>query len=520
MIHKFGFDFADPYFDFDGLRFAFRVCTFENVYGIDPESISVKKDDSRLAIEAKGLQFAGGQQRCSGSITANIRKEGEDLVFRVRAGTSHDIKGITILIRDLAAPVASDQEAIEAWPTPGLDTSAFPVIKTVDGSNAAIVPATTDVRFRRWAVYRDYSGCHVFNLSEDQAYTDRSGEMTGSQWRLIRNTGEGKASKVWYRMLEEERGLRPWDDRTDVPDWFRSISLVLNMHCEGWTGYVFNTFDRQLEILKWIAERMDGRHVLVYLPGWDGRYYWNYPLYLPSEACGGASGLRRMVEGAHALGMHVIPMFGVIASNYANTRTLGFQDAACRTPFDLQEICDWTEWDEDLSNEPVWQPLNVGEPKFRKHLLDRIAWTTDTFDTDGAMLDISGWMPRDPRHNLLEGLTELIESLHYRYDDYLVFGENGCDLHLNLFPLFQHAAHLAHDHPFHHYCRTAYHLYCGAPGKGSNGVFESGHSPFAPPKADIPAIPTLSVVQDTLPNHKDEVEAALDAVKAWGQRWH
>ena len=78
MIHKFGFDFADPYFDFDGLRFAFRVCTFENVYGIDQETISVQKDDSRLAIEAKGLQFAGGQQRCSGSITANIRKEGEE----------------------------------------------------------------------------------------------------------------------------------------------------------------------------------------------------------------------------------------------------------------------------------------------------------------------------------------------------------------------------------------------------------------------------------------------------------
>ncbi len=43
---------------------------------------------------------------------------------------------------------------------------------------------------------------------------------------------------------------RSWDDRTDVPAWLCQVSLVLNMHCEGWTGYVFNTFDRQLEILR------------------------------------------------------------------------------------------------------------------------------------------------------------------------------------------------------------------------------------------------------------------------------
>lgn len=38
--------------------------------------------------------------------------------------------------------------------------------------------------------------------------------------------------------------------------------------------------------------------------------------------------------------------------------------------------------------------------------------------------------------------------------------------------LFYHGAHLKADHPFFTYCRTAYHLWQGAPGRGSTGVFE------------------------------------------------
>jgi hypothetical protein len=291
------------------------------------------------------------------------------------------------------------------------------------------------------------------------------------------------------------------------------------MHCEGWTGYVFNTFDRQLEILQWIDERIDGRRVLVYLPGWDGRYYWNYPIYEPSEACGGRDGLRRLVKGAQAMGMHVVPMFGLIASNYANTQNMGFQDAACCTAYDIEEICDWTEWDEDLSTEPIWQPLNVGEEKFRNHLLERIYAITDLFGTDGAMIDISGWMPRDPRHDLMEGLSKIIHALLARYDDYLIFGENGCDLHLPLMPLYHHGTHLPPNHPFHRYCRSAYHLFTAAPGKGSTGVFEGGLNIYDRPDPTHPAIPTLSVVQDTLPDHAEEVERVLEIAGEWADNW-
>jgi hypothetical protein len=47
--------------------------------------------------------------------------------------------------------------------------------------------------------------------------------------------------------------------------------------------------------------------------------------------------------------------------------------------------------------------------------------------------------------DLLKGLTMLVHTLRSRYDDFLLFGENGCELHTPLFPLFHHAAHLPHD---------------------------------------------------------------------------
>ncbi len=133
--------------------------------------------------------------------------------------------------------------------------------------------------------------------------------------------------------------------------------------------------------------------MLVYLPGWDGRYYWNYRVHRPSKACGGGEGLQGRVDGVHQLGMRVIPMFGFIASNYKKTRDLCLQQATCRTAYDLEETCDWTEWDEDLSTELIWHSLNIGEAKFCDYFFKRLCWVTDTFGTDGIMLDISGWVP-------------------------------------------------------------------------------------------------------------------------------
>jgi hypothetical protein len=490
----------------------------ENVYGLDPQQVSVSSNDKHIKIVTNSLQFAGGQKFCPGHIEANLWKVHGNLRLKVNAKCKKVIKSITILVRGLSDPIDSYKEQVYSWPD--VITYNIPFVKTIDGETFSFMPTTTRPRFRKWSVYQDFSGYYVFNLTEDEEYTNRKQHMEGSEWILFHNEDKKHLESLWYKMLENERGLSSWESRVDVPTWFREVSLVLNMHCEGWTGFVFNSFDRQLEILQWIAELIDGRHVLVYMPGWDGRYYWNYPIYEPSEACGGRNGLTNLVEEAHELNMHVIPMFSLMASNYRKTKELQLQKAICRNSYDIEELRDGTEWDEDLSNDTIWLSLNVGEPNFRKYLFDRICWVTDTFKTDGIMLDISGWIPKDPRYNLLKGLERLIKRLHKRYKEYLIFGENGSDIHLPLFPLFHHAYNLDEHHPFFRYCRSAYHLHIGAPGKGSTGVHEAGIKPYFRVSAANPAIPTLSIVNDTLPKHSEEVKSVIKVAKDWSKRWN
>ena len=57
-----------------------------------------------------------------------------------------------------------------------------------------------------------------------------------------------------------------------------------------WSGYTFNTYADMLEIIRVVADRIDGQRVLAYLPGWEGRYYWQYGDYRPSPELGGEEG--------------------------------------------------------------------------------------------------------------------------------------------------------------------------------------------------------------------------------------
>ena len=124
--------------------------------------------------------------------------------------------------------------------------------------------------------------------------------------------------------------IGPFAQRSDVPEWFGDIRLVLNLHCEHWTGYVFNTFDSLRDVIGWVTQRIAGRHVLAFLPGWDGRYYYNIPEYQPSTSCGGADGLRALIEHAHGLNVHVVPMYIACAAQASKLVPLGLADAVLR----------------------------------------------------------------------------------------------------------------------------------------------------------------------------------------------
>lgn len=84
-MQKFGFDFGNPYYTFDGLQVAFRVCTLENVYGINPDTATSSMTNGRLTIETGGYQYAGGQKTCPGSLMSEIHKRDDGVCFRAQA---------------------------------------------------------------------------------------------------------------------------------------------------------------------------------------------------------------------------------------------------------------------------------------------------------------------------------------------------------------------------------------------------------------------------------------------------
>src|SRR5207247_8726124 len=100
-----------------------------------------------------------------------------------------------------------------------------------------------------------------------------------------------------------------------------------------YTCYVFNDYARMLEIARWVATRIPPDRVLLFLPAWDGRYYWDYPLYRASDRMGGEGGLKRLIRESQRLGYRVMPMFG---DNAANRRQSVFARIADAETYNLE----------------------------------------------------------------------------------------------------------------------------------------------------------------------------------------
>ena len=59
--------------------------------------------------------------------------------------------------------------------------------------------------------------------------------------------------------------------RPDVPDWLRDTALVLTLHGQHYTGYMFNDYAKMLDTLRWMNTQIPGKNVLVFISAWDGQ---------------------------------------------------------------------------------------------------------------------------------------------------------------------------------------------------------------------------------------------------------
>lgn len=530
-MHRLSFEFGDRFSEVGGFKLAFRVYTLYNVYGplTEPRWLG-----GRLVLEASEYTWAGGQKRVKGRFRAEISEVPAGIEVSVEAEHHEPIKAVAVILSDLEDGLILDSDwtfrelgeavAVYSYPWPWLSESKyipapFYLIKHGDGSYTYAVSMDREVRPKRFRVVREGRALRLFLVHEEDAR--RVGRrIEVPPWRIGRTRDPKEVVDTRVRLMEREWGLKRWEERDDVPEWARNVCLVLNIHFKHWTGYVFNTYESALRAVRWVCERIPGRHVLAFLAGWDGRYYYDYPSLEPDPDMGGDEGFRELVEGIHELGAHVVPMTCPVAVGFTHAKRLGFEEAVVVDKYGNRLYENWVDWDGDGERDNIWYPVNVGHPAVRRYLLERIRRLVNRYGVDGIFFDISFFYENDPRYSVFEGLTSLIRELHQAYPGrLLVMGECWYDALLPYIPLTHAHTMLPKNWNYFYlkYARMAYHLSWPAPG-GSTGVHEMGYGEFRVPSPDEEVIPTLTIVDDTIPGHSREAEEVIRAAIEWGRR--
>jgi hypothetical protein len=531
---KFSFDFPEPSVEFARLLFSFRVFTFENAYAPDRALMSVSTEADGLRIRCTGFVWAGEQQKASGQLEARLRRNGDWIEWDVSAHMDLPIKSVATILRGVPRGKLSagggrlydpkDGEHLFGYPFGGgsLFTAAgmdSPIVVIQSGEQDFFVLSTLikEVRANRFYLQPGEKSYRVEMIYEREGWA-KSNAIQTPTWRVGHATSMEKAYRPYFEHLERTFGVPDWERRADVPAWFREVSLVVAIHGMHWTGYIFNDFAKTLKTLEWIATQIPGKQVLVFLPAWDGRYYWNYPIYKPDERLGGAQGFRALIDGGHKLGFRFMPMFGMNAANKELPEFSKFADATTAQvdgdPFNLN----WVDWDNDRHYEGWGAYMNLGVKSWRDWLSQRIAETIETYHADGYFLDIAGGWENNTKADMHEGTRLTVEGLRKKFPDVLACGEMPYDALMSVLPLFQVFPAGGYPAGFKKYCRAFQHLSLPAPGRGSSGVHESGFGRFNEKTLSLSkeAIPTITVVDDTFEKHRDLMAEIIKQAKERG----
>ncbi|HKF53105.1 MAG TPA: hypothetical protein VKB26_12395 [Candidatus Acidoferrales bacterium] len=534
---KFSFDFPEPSLTFQGMQFSFRLSTFENAYGLDRDSMKVEQTADGLQLRCSQFVWAGGQQKAAGNLLAQFRKDGDFVEWSASAEMDRPIKSITAIVRGVPrGKVAGgsggffdpgENELLLGYPFGAGDHHTA---RGID-SPLAIVRAGEQEFFFLSTLLTQVRACRIYLQPGDEGYRAelvyeqegwrKSNRLQSATWRAGRTTTAEQAYRPHFEHVGGAFQIPAWEQRQDVPSWFREISLVVSIHGMHWTGYVFNDFAKSSSILDWVATQISPKKVMVFLPAWDGRYYWDYPVYRPEPRLGGEEGLRALIQKGHRMGFHFLPMFGMNAADKHLEIFSKFSDATTEqidgNDFDL----DWVDWDNDRHNEGTGKYMNLGVQSWQDWLFGRIADIVQRFDVDGYFLDISGGWVNNTKADMHEGTRRLVANLRERFPHVLAVGEFSYDALMSVLPVYQVFPSRGYPAAFQKYARTFEHLSFPAPGRGSSGVHESGFGRFRPNVSkDQPVIPTITVVDDTFEKYRDVMAQTIQEAKAWtGMDW-
>jgi hypothetical protein len=527
-FNKFSFDFPEPSAAFDNLRFGFIVFGRDNAYAMDGSKMEAVETSTGLRITCNGFTWAGGQEKHSGSLVAQIKKTADGVEIDVTATMDQPVKTVTTIVRGVPRGKFSssggdfadvrDNEISLGYPFGGGDlnlngglTTPVAVIQSADDAFFTLSSLDDKVRTKRMYFAPGENGYKAELIHEVEGWLDLK-TVRVPTWKIARTKSPEAAYAAHYEHLRAAYHFPDYATRPDVPAWLRDTALVLTLHGQHYTGFIFNDYAKQLEILRWVNTQIPGKRVLAFLSSWDGRYYWDYPHYKVNDRMGGDAAFRALITEGQQMGFHMMPMFGMNTANKKQPGWARIADAVTHKVDGDEVDLNWVDWDNDRHQEGWLGYMNLGVPSWRNHLQGRIDEMISRYGVDAYFLDIAGGHINDTKADMHAGMKQMVTELRAKHPNVLCCGEMHYDAMLEFIPLYHSGggAKYAKDYIQRH-AKFFSHLSTPAPGRGSSGVHEAGFGRFNNDTLQLgpTSIPTLQFVDDTFDKQRETAAAVI-----------
>ena len=541
-MHDLSFDFKSPRFKHNDLDFSVDLYTFENVYTLDEIQLTKKDSDDTCEIMGTGLKYAGGQRVAEGSIniTSTVLDKGARTQFAIEAEalktirnvklTIHGLEDCTIVnLREADEVKIPEEGVIYTYPSGrrGLYTPLI-VLKKPNGDLFYLRSLDTEVREKRFALLRDKDGLKVELIFEESGYKMMR-KVNVPVWEV--GTCESLEAIMMDQLthIEKAYDLKPYETREDVPTWAREIALVASIHMQHWCGYTFNDYEDVVSKVKWMTQYIEAKRIMVYLPGWDGRYYWKYGKYEADDSMGGEAGLEAMLKELKEIGVKTVLMFGMnivnkCIENYEQWGSSSLSTNVNGCVMDGVSV----DWDGSRHYRHGSNAvLSPGAPAWQTRLVEEITYLNKKYGFDGIFLDIAAAWSNEVNFDTYIGVRDLIKRIRDENPGLLITGEAWYDAMGAITPIVQ-SGHTEgvlhwHDQPceefFSKHNRSYGHLCLGDPSRGSTGVHELGFNPITDSPLRKGVIPMVTLVEDSIEKSPDKVLEIIESAKRYAQEY-
>ncbi len=542
-MQNLSYPFRNVTFRAGGFTMDVMIHTFTNAYGLDPDSTKIYSSDKEIRVNCDRLLTCGGQVPAAGRANVSVRTTEHGII--VSAGASvekntEEIRSIKLSIYGLDPgeiinlcdhrPVKIDDTGVRFNYPSGWVNAATPLVILSQPSGNFLYFRSMDniVRRKRFVFQKRGDGICAELVFEENAPCMEN-HITAPDWEIGYCDSVTALNESQRIKIAEDYGLVPWEERQDVPDWARKISLVASIHGQHWTGYIFNDYNAILENIKRLCDKIEPERILAYLPGWEGRYYWQYGDYRPDERMGGEKGFRHLCEESEKLGVHLMPMFGI---NSSDCRHEGF--SAWGKPSEPKTAAGnetriavdfYGSRNDDMVS---LRTMNPAAPKWQNRLVRQITSLSREYGFHAVFLDIAAFWENDPNHEVYPGVCKLAERLREGDPQMLLSGESWYDGLAKCFPLMQCGVTKEgkmnwHDESygamFDTYARNFAASCLGDPSRLSTGVHELGTNPTWRTPLRKGILPTLAIVDGTLDNAPEKVDLIIGDAKEYARRY-